>query len=43
MANLGILLQGVTTVVGLGFIWYLISKGQRRSIKTGRPPNEAEK
>ena len=38
MANLGILLQGVTTAAGLGFIWYLISRGERRSIKTGKSP-----
>ena len=43
MTNMGFILQGVTTVAGLSFIWYLVSKGQRRSIKTGRPPNEAEK
>lgn len=43
MTNIGFILQGVTTVAGLGFIWYLVSKGQRRSIKTGRSPNEAER
>ena len=43
MANLGILLQGVTTAAGLGFLWYLISRAERRSIKTGRSPGESER
>jgi len=38
MANSGILLMLLYLVVGLGFIWYLISRGERRSIKTGKSP-----
>jgi hypothetical protein len=42
MVKSGFILQGIITLAGLLFIWYLISRTGRRSIKTGKSPG-AEK